>query len=110
MNCFVRSHQCVQFGYEIIMGNDHGCQRSIYTVFSSANYRGAGNDGAVLLLTTDGVTTDSPSAQSLHERGTCTCWWSVGEARLDVVVGWDTRIAFSDPMLDSLLSGLVRIA
>ena len=40
----------------------------------------------------------------------CTCWWSVGEARLDVVVGWDTRIAFSDPMLDSLLSGLVRIA
>jgi hypothetical protein len=28
----------------------------------------------------------------------------------DVVVGWDTRIPFSDPMLDSLLSDLVGIA
>ena len=89
MNCFVRSHQCVQFGYEIIMGNDHGCQRSIYTVFSSANYRGAGNDGAVLLLTTDGVTTDSPSAQSLHERGT----FRIQRTRVYVlVVSWGGKV------------------
>ncbi len=65
VNCFVRSHQCVQFGYEIIMDNDHGCKRSIYTVFSSAYYRGAGNNGAVLLLTKDGVTTEKCKADEM---------------------------------------------
>ena len=55
----IRSHQCVQFGYERMRGgdndgNDDDGTKSVYTVFSSSDYRGAGNDGAVLLLTKDG--------------------------------------------------------
>ena len=58
----IRSHQCVQFGYERMRGdgdnvdgnNDDDSAKSVYTVFSSSDYRGAGNDGAVLLLTKDG--------------------------------------------------------
>jgi hypothetical protein len=59
----IRLHQCVQFGYEHVRGssddNADGSgssdnPRSVYTVFSSSDYRGAGNDGAVLLLTKDG--------------------------------------------------------
>lgn len=65
VSCFVRSHQCVQFGYEKMRGNDHRCKRSIYTVFSSANYRGAENDGAVLLFTKDGITAEKYEADEL---------------------------------------------
>jgi hypothetical protein len=57
----IRSHQCVQFGYERMRGegdyydgNNDDSAKSVYTVFSSSDYRGAGNDGAVLLLTKDG--------------------------------------------------------
>jgi hypothetical protein len=35
-------------------GSSNYNSKSIYTVFSSSDYRGAGNDGAVLLLTRDG--------------------------------------------------------
>ena len=70
VNCFIRSHQCVQFGYEkcplpetqsVIpstsskMTNHDHVDRCLYTVFSSADYRGAGNEGAVLLVSSDGV-------------------------------------------------------
>jgi hypothetical protein len=54
---YIRSHECVQFGYQM-----YRCQkleaiadRSMCTVFSSANYRGAGNDGAVLVISREGV-------------------------------------------------------
>ncbi len=62
---------------------------------------------------------NSPSAQSLHERGTFRSAHQGARVGIlvswggkvgDVVVGWDTRIDFSNPMLDSLLSGLVGIA
>jgi len=44
----IRSHQCVQFGHELLrMENE---SRECYTVFSSADYRGAGNEGAVIVL------------------------------------------------------------
>jgi hypothetical protein len=63
VNNLIRSHQCVQFGYELMRGNNdtndssssnNNNSKSVYTVFSSSDYRGAGNDGAVLLLTRDG--------------------------------------------------------
>jgi len=40
--CFIRSHQCVPMGYEkyAMPGGDD--RRALYTVFSSADYRGAG--------------------------------------------------------------------
>ena len=70
VSCFIRSHQCVQFGYEkcplpetqsVIpstssrMDTHDNIDRCLYTVFSSADYRGAGNEGAVLLVSTNGV-------------------------------------------------------
>ena len=45
---FVRSHQCVQFGYERCVHDSD--ERVLWTVFSSADYRGSGNEGAVMLL------------------------------------------------------------
>lgn len=51
---YIRSHECVQFGYQKVL-----CEtvkdRSMYTVFSSADYRGAGNEGAVLVLSHEGI-------------------------------------------------------
>jgi len=42
VDCFVRSHQCVPLGFEqyAMPGGDD--RRALYTVFSSADYRGAG--------------------------------------------------------------------
>jgi hypothetical protein len=52
---FIRSHQCVQFGSEILRGEGEDEKRTLYTVFSSADYRGAGNQGALLVVSQDGV-------------------------------------------------------
>lgn len=52
---FVRSHQCIQFGSERTALQSSS--RSSHTVFSSANYRGAGNEGAYLVLSSDGLDT-----------------------------------------------------
>ena len=52
----IRSHQCVQFGHDLLkLDDDRGC----YTVFSSADYRGAGNEGAVIILSSNGVNPES---------------------------------------------------
>ena len=51
VNILIRSHQCVQFGYEKYkLPLDVHNKRCVYTIFSSANYRGSGNEGAVLIL------------------------------------------------------------
>ena len=50
---FIRSHQCVQFGYEFLASEDPS--KKIITVFSSADYRNSGNEGAVVVLTRDGI-------------------------------------------------------
>lgn len=48
LHTFVRSHQCVPYGCEIVKLEDENL--SMYTVFSSANYAGSGNDAAYLLF------------------------------------------------------------
>ena len=53
VHTFVRSHQAVPFGYQQLVCNDPAL--SVYTVFSSADYRGADNEGAVLELTKQGL-------------------------------------------------------
>jgi hypothetical protein len=50
---FIRSHQCVQFGYELLALEDPS--KKVITVFSSANYRQSGNDGAVIILSKKGI-------------------------------------------------------
>lgn len=47
LDMVVRSHQCVPEGAEVIPLGDG---KSLYTIFSSSNYGGSGNMGAVLVL------------------------------------------------------------
>ena len=50
---FIRSHQCVQLGYEYLALED--TSKKVITVFSSANYRGSGNEAAVLVISKHGI-------------------------------------------------------
>ena len=53
VSTLIRSHQCVVNGAELLRLEDE--TRLVYTVFSSANYRDAGNDGAVIVLSKNGI-------------------------------------------------------
>ena len=61
VHTFIRSHQCIQFGVEKAALQTES--RSSYTVFSSTNYRGSGNEGAVIVLSPGG---DGPDIKRFH--------------------------------------------
>jgi len=74
INCFamVRSHECCDNGWDQI---DCGHNTQLFTVFSSSNYQGGGNKGAVLVFPGDGladpdIITWEPCAGSTASLGT----------------------------------------